>query len=746
MQKYHLARAIVVACGAGAGLVTVPSAADEQANGMNSMNSMSGVTEEIVVKASPLQKSPAELAQSSLVLSEQALQRQREATLGATLANQPGISASSFGAAVSRPVIRGLGGSRVQILEDGMAAVDASTISPDHAVAVHMHGAQQVEVLRGPAALLYGSGALGGVVNVVGEVAHDPSQDSETRLNVDYSTVNHGKTVGLEHHQYSESLDWHIDASQMSADEYRVPSDGGEVHQEEDGSLEYHRAEAATLDNSDIDHSRELGLGGQYRFDNGHVGVSVGYLDSAFGLPGHSHDDEDAEEADTAAEEEGDARVDLEQWRLHLEGYWESPIAAVKSISTHLAYTDYQHSEGHTGGHDHDEADTGAAEETPEHGMTTFKRKVTDVRIELTLEELAGWQQVVGGQGSSQDFSALGDEALVPETATQTLALFWMGERMLGDWSVELGSRLDYTRIDPEGGLALQEDDTSSVCGMTATDYQRQEFPDVSLSLGLIRDFMLGNSEGWQFASSLTSARRAPAAEELYSCGAHDSTLAYEIGNPELTSEQALNVDLGIGKGDGDWQGSLSVYRNRINHYIYSDAQTDAAGWLLVDDLQAYRFEQADAVLQGAELQVFWQLQESLRWSWLADRVRGEFRAGGYLPRMPADRLGTGLDWQQDAINGDGWNGFVLLTRNFRQDRLAQYETESSGLSETPTAAFTLLNAGVGYAAQLTDWRWQVDLKGSNLLDETVRYHTSYVKDKFPQPGRGASLGLTVSF
>ena len=688
------------------------------------------------VTATPTNQSQAELVQPALVLSGEQLDRQRADSLGETLAQQPGVSSSSFGAAVGRPVIRGLGGARVKVLQSGMEAMDASSVSPDHAVAVHTHGARQIEVLRGPATLLYGNGAFGGVVNVVDDrVPHADDHDgSETQLRLGVNSVNDGRELAIRHEGKQQRWHWHLDAAASRSDDYRIPAEAGEIHREADGEVEQHDAEGKRLDNSDIEHNRQLTLGGSYELGGGsHIGLAASYLESAFGLPGHGHAEEH-EEAGAAEEhhqQEGPARVDLQQSRIDLDALIMRPFTAAQSLNVQLAVTDYEHSEGHAEVHDEaQQADAGHEE----HAPTTFSNQAQDLRLELVLEPLAGVSHVFGTQLTNKQFSAMGGEALVPETDSQDLALFWLAETQWRDTTLELGARLDAVSHDPD-----QPGSVAAECGFSSRDVNHKAFTNHSLSLGLIHN--LGH--GWQLAGSLTSAQRAPAVEELFSCGAHESTLSYDIGNPELKEEQALNVDLSLRKNSGRFTTGLSVYQNQIDDFIYQNAVVENGALLQLEELQAYQFQQQQATLTGAELQMAYDLADYWQLTAMADSVRGKLKNGDYLPRLPADRVALGVNFE--SLN---WGAFAQHMLVAKQDRLASFGRAADGseLQENATDSYQQLGAGVSYRISSAVAEYRIDLSGTNLLNEDIRYHSSFVKDRVAQPGRGVRLGLTARF
>ncbi|WP_419812528.1 TonB-dependent receptor [Bacterioplanoides sp.] len=704
------------------------------------------------VTATPTNQSQADIVQPTIVLTGEALDRQRAESLGDTLGQQPGVHNSSYGTAVGRPVIRGLGGARVKVLQSGLEAVDASSVSPDHAVAVHLHDAKQVEVLRGPASLLYGNGAFGGVVNVVDDRIPSTQEDDgvETNVRLGANSVNDGQEIALSNQGKSGAWRWHAAASESKAEEYRIPREAGEIEREENGEIERRDAEGKRLENSDVDHNRQFSLGGSYEFGNGNlVGIAVSHMDSEFGLPGHGHEDEHEEEGEEHDEEEGEehgheeeegpARVDLESTRVDLAGLFNNPFAGAESLTVKLALTDYEHTEGHEEAHgeeehDEDEEHEEGEEHEEEHGPTTFKNKSQDLRVELVLEEMLGMTHVVGSQISYSEFSAEGEEALVPSTDTENLGLFWLGEKQIDDLTLNVGARFDSISHDPDNPGELD-----SACGFSAADVDKTDFSNHSVSLGLIQEL----SDGWQVAGSVTSAQRAPAAEELFSCGAHEATLSYDIGNPDLDEEQALNLDISVRKNSGALTGSLSIYRNQVDDFIFQNAVVEGGELLVEDGLQAYRFEQDEVTLTGVELQLAYQLNDAFELTALADGVRGKLDNDDYLPRMPADRFGLGVNFESA-----GWSAYAQHMFVAKQDRTATFGVDDQGaeIEEIETDSYQLLTAGVGYLITTQSAEYRIDLQGNNLLNEEVRYHTSFVKDLTPQPGRGFKLAFNARF
>ena len=671
------------------------------------------------VTATATNKAAVDIAQPATVLAGEELERQRAVSLGETLSQQAGIANSSYGIAVGRPVIRGLGGGRVKILQNGIDTLDASAISPDHAVAAHTHGAKQIEVLRGPATLLYGTDAFGGVVNVVDDrIPHDDQQheggllNSETEVSLRYDSVNGGRDLGLSNEGSSGDLHWHLDLSQYSSQDYEIPDIDEEHEEDGDGHDEEEHGDESRLENSDIRENRDIVAGFSYALESGHVGIALSRTESNFGIPGHGHeeehdddDDADADGDEHGHEEEGGARIDMEQTRVDIDGLFRKPFAAAEQLSVRVGLNDYQHKEIEGG-------ETG----------TKFERNGYEGRAELTFTEVAGIRNVAGIQISQDTFSAEGEEAFVPETDSTATGVFWLGETTLGGFTFEGGLRVDQVTRSPETPEALDAE-----CPLTADQYEDRDFTNTSVSAAVIRP--LGSD--WQVSGSLTSASRAPATQELFSCGAHAATSTYEIGNPDLDSEKALNADISLRKVQGDLTAALSVYQNNIQDFIYEQATGAEA-----DGLPVFLYVQEDATFVGAELSLGYQLTDEFLLTALADQVSGKLddvAGNDNVPRMPADRFGAGIEYQTAS-----WNANLNWINVAKQDDAAANETDTDG--------YQLVNAGVSYQWLLPSSEYRVSLYGTNLLDEEIRYSTSFVKDLVPQPGRGFSLSVAASF
>ena len=639
----------------------------------------------VVVSASGLGKQSHEMTMPVAVMEGQELVMRREATLVETLQGLPGVHSSSFGAGAARPVIRGLDGARVKVLSDGVELLDASTISPDHAVVSEPLLAERIEVLKGPATLLYGGGAIGGVVNVIDRKVptHVPEKGYEGELELRANSVANegagvfGITAG------SGNFAVRAEGAKRQADEYEIP---GSPNRQE-GS--YNDTDSFTLGASFIG---ERGyLGAAYTEQNNRYGLLAHEhadchthgRDWHCGGHGHSHDHD---------EEHGAVPyVDMQQKRWDLRGELGDPLPGFELARLRVGHSNYQHEEIEGG----------------EVG-TRFDNDATDARLELTHQPLFGWRGVVGAQSLRRDFEAAGEEAYVPPTLTRNHGVFLLEEYTAGAWRYELGLRHEWQDIDADG--------------QRNTDHK-----GTSVSAGAVWTFAPQYSLGF----SLSRSQRLPTAEELYAYGPHAASRTVELGNIELDEETSHNAELTLRKFAGRTTFSFSLFRNQVDDFIFAaDTGKDIGG-----GYREIEYRQQDAVLTGAEGEVRFQATDATAFTLFGDHVRGKLRdGGGDLPRIPADRLGVRLDQSfTPALNGQ-----LEFYRVQRQDDLADYETETGG--------YNMLGAGLSYAGSLKQSDYLIYLKGNNLLDEKARQHTSFIKDDVLLPGRNLTVGVRLAF
>lgn len=627
------------------------------------------------------------------------LVRLRESTLGETLGRLPGITSSHFGAGASRPVIRGMDGPRVKILSDGAEIQDASTISPDHAVAFEPVLAERVEVLRGPSALAYGGGAVGGVVNILDRKIPTamPANGLEGSAELRANSAAKERTGAFEFTTGTGNIALHLEGVKRNADDYRVGKDWSEGRKVL-GS--YKDTDTGTVGLSWI---------GQ----NGYIGAAFTRERTEYGIPGHSHafhdchphgdhlhcgGHEEEEEAghdhdhDHDHEHEEVPVVKLTSDRWDVRGEYRNPVAGIERVRVRASFTDYVH----------DELEEGTV-------STSFRNKGHDGRLEFVHAPLAGWRGVFGLQTTRRDFSAAGEEAYVPPTLTQKHAAFLTEEYKLQDWRFEAGLRHEWQDIKVDAP------------GLRDTDAR-----GTSVSVGAVWKL----AREYSLRASVARSHRLPTAEELYADGAHLATSTYEVGNQNLDKETSNNVDLTLRKFAGDTTFSLSGYHNRVDNYIYAHTLDNHEGFQLVE------YAQRDATFTGLEGEVKQKLSSALSATLFGDYVRARFDEGDgsrNLPRIPARRLGVKLDgeWNQ-------WHGMVEFYRVGKQDKVADYESA--------TAGYNMLNLGTHYATRIGGIPAQFYARLNNVTDKLAYNHTSFIKNAAPLTGRNLTAGVRIMF
>lgn len=672
--------------------------------------------EEVVVTATPLARDVTEMSQSATVMSGTALAREVANNIGDTLSRVPGVSNASFGQNVGRPVIRGLQGARIGVFNDNMSASDASAVSQDHAVSVEPFLADQVEVLRGPATLLYGSGSIGGVVNIVtNTIPKDiPEETFSGRAMIQGDTAADQQFAAGRIDFGLSSFVFHANAFYRRTDDYEIPGNAElfpeEDHDEHDEHEEHeeHEEQGDTLENSFLDNDGGA-IGGSWIGENWHFGLSYTTYDSNYGIPGghHAHHesendaehDHEGEEHDHEAEEEH-VTIGLESNRLDGELVGTNPFAGFEKFKLRFADTGYEHTEF----------------EGEEVG-TVFESDTTDARLELRHNPWGEWKGAFGLQYTDRDFSAIGAEAFAPPSNTTTNAIFWVESFERGEWAVDLGVRYEDVDVRPQHSDPAQAAPEPS------------GFKPLSASVGTIWHV----TEGSHLSFNLSHVERAPTDQELFASGPHIATSTYEVGDPNLETESNVHMEGSYRVHAGRFTGAITVYMDMYNDFIF---QRDTG--LIEHGFPVRLWSHQDADFIGGELELRYDFGHTRTGHWqvfgFADTVRGKFADNSNVPRMPPKRIGFGLDWDHYS-----WVGSATWIHASSHKDLADYET--------PTPGYDLLNAELSYLVPIgARSEWELYLKGHNLLDEDVRNSTSFLKDQAPQIGRNLIFGVRTRF
>jgi iron complex outermembrane receptor protein len=653
-----------------------------------------GEIAKVVVTANPFHKGETEqILLPAKVLSGDELRDKMGNSLGETLSSELGVSSSAFGAGSSRPIIRGLEGARVKMLENGMAVSDVSGLSNDHAVAAEGAVAHQIEILRGPAALLYGSGAIGGLVNVVNErippaLEPKPTGQAEAR----YSTVDRGNALSGTIDGAAGKLALHLDANSRRSGDYKIP--GSRVEGDPASG-------SGRLPNSGT-REKGGGFGTSYIDSWGYVGASVSGMDNRYGVPS----------------DEG-AVIDQHQTRYDIDSLFKNPLPGIDSAKFKAGYTDYRHAELGEG-------------DVPE---VEFKNRALETRAEMVHKPLGGWHGTFGVQTELTHFSAtgaLGEEAdeheeaeeddeghqhghdTVPATRSKSTAGFLVEEKEWGPVRVNAGVRLERVERKPVTGLD-------------------RSFSLQSGALGALWSFTPGYAAGL----TVSRAQRAPTTEELYSEGPHHATITFDLGDPDLRKETSRNVELSVQKTSGLLRWKANLFHNSISDFIYGHVTgrtVDDEGHD-GDELRERVFSQGDATVRGVEAEIEYNPHaQGLNGRLFADTSHGDLKNAGSLPLQPASRVGATIGYRSA-----NWRAGATWIHARSQDRLASFES-------TPTGSYNQLNANLSYTQKLKDVDLTWFLLAKNLLNDEIRVSTSLLKDVSPLAGRSFVFGVRAKF
>jgi iron complex outermembrane recepter protein len=646
----------------------------------------------VVITGNPL--GGGDVAAPSSVLSGNGLVLRRGSSLGETLDNLPGVSSSYFGPNANRPVIRGQDGDRIRVLNNAGASIDASSLSFDHAVPIDPLVVERIEVLRGPAALLYGGSAVGGVVNAIdNRIPKAPlsglSGSAETRLGgaANERALSALMEVG------GAGFALHVDAFKRNTSDLRVPTFDRPL---DDGSFERRTRVVNSA-------SRAQGgsVGASWVTEQGYVGASVDAYRNNYGIVA-----------------EDDVGIQMRRDKLALAGEWRFANGYLSAVRAQAGATDYQHQEV---------AGDGTV-------GTTFKTRGGDGRFEIVHRTVplgsVKLDGTAGAQFESSAFSALGEEAFVPKTHSRQAALFVLGRLAWDEWGhVSAGVRTEQATVRSEGDT----DPDKTQFGPA----QSRRFAPRSASLAGV----LNVNSAWQISSSFSYTERAPTSYELYANGVHAATAAFERGNTQQARERGNNLDLALAWRAADSRVKLSVFESRFSNYVILNATgeadfVDAAG----KAFPVFEFQGVGARLYGTEVEA------SVRaWAGAAgkldidgklDLVRGNQQSTGEaLPRLAPLRASAGLNWESGA-----WTARAEVQHASTQNRVPS--------TDVATAGWTLVNLSTSYSIKLGDndalFFAKLQNAGNRLAYSASTIGT--VRPLSPLPGRGLVLGMRLGF
>jgi iron complex outermembrane receptor protein len=639
--------------------------------------------DKVVVESSALQDTLFNSTQSVSVLTGRDLDEKARNNLGDTLAQEPGITSSSFGPGAGRPVIRGIGGDRIRILENGVGTLDISNVSPDHAVTVESTLVDRIEVVRGPASLLYGTSAVGGVVNVFDNRIAEKMIDKPITGTAEIrgESVDRTRAGVLSLDAPAGPFVFHFDGFKRRSDDYDIPGFARTGDKRANEEIEYDEPRGKVpFSATDSDN---ITLGSSYIFDKGFVGAAVSEYNSLYGVPNG----------------EPEISVDARRRRVDVRGGVKDTGGFIESAVTKVGIVDYDHTEY----------------EGSEAG-TKFRQNGIDARIDLNHREVSSVRGAWGLQLQDSDFEAVGEEAFQPPTDTTTYSVFGLEELLVSDdLTLQLGGRYDWNRLSSQG-FDVSDSDNDDV-----------DLNTFSQSAGAVWDFI----PDYALALSVAHTERAPTGQELFANGPHVATGAFEIGDADLGIERSLGTDLTLRKKEGTFRGFVGGFYNRFWDYISLNPTGNEE-----DGLPVYAFQAVNADFFGFESQVAYFLVdrpgEELSFDIQPDYVWAQDRDNDdSLPRITPFRVTFGGTY----YNKDLLRARLEAQQVFAQNRTADYETSTDG--------YTMLNL---YLSKELGDGVELFVRGSNLLSEKARNHVSFIKDVAPLPGASAMAGVRVRF
>jgi iron complex outermembrane receptor protein len=609
-------------------------------------------------------------------------------TLGDTLDRQPGVSTTFFGQGASRPVLRGLGAERVQVLTNGIGVIDVSAASPDHQAAADGIDAEKIEILRGPAALAYGGQAIGGVVNVIDGLLPEalPDRKYSADLMAAYNSVSEGTELAGRFQGVQGPLVLTLSASQRDFGDYDIPGFAKSAYLRSEPG-----ADAGAKDSLPNSFTQTQSYAGGLGWvgDNAYLGFVARQQSATYGLPG---------------EEEESPFIDLEQNRYDVRGGVKLDTAFLKEIKGSVSTADYSHTEF----------------EGPGEPGTRYDTNGTEARVE-TSHELGILKGAIGVDYSDKTLDAFGDEAFITKTDSNSFGGFVYET---ADWANGFGL---------EGGARIEQAKRKNMSGDA-------DFDLFSASLGAHQHW----ENGWFVGVQASHTERAPNESELYADGLHLATEQYEVGDSNLDKEKGLNLEATARWESEQASFGVNVFRTKFDGFVYlapGSVDHGTGPETEIEGLPVYQFLQQDATFTGAEIYGKAYLPEGLlKADWTLDGgidvVSGELDAGGNVPYLPPLTVNAGAtaDWQL-------WSAGAHVT-------WADDQTDA-GAGDYPTDGYTQLDlradlklSELGYGREGTS----LFIDARNVTDEEIRYSTSVLKDKLPAPGRNIRVGVRATF
>ena len=706
--------------------------------------------EEVIVSSSLIDQAASEIPNPLHVMSGNDISNNASKSLGETLNDLLGVSSSDYGSGVGQPIIRGMSGSRVKILDNGLVNRDVSGLGADHINDVDLSNVQQIEVVRGPSSLLYTNGTIGGIVNIVDNSIAQEDVQRLAKIGLETQSVNDGDAQTIFYQNNLNDINISFSYKDSSFGDFNVPN-GSIIHIEEEGHQEHEdheehdeqEEELGYLVNSDFA-SESLKFGASKTGDWGFIGFSLANIESLYGIPYHGDEHDEHEDEEEVHEEHEGERIfsTTDSDKFDLRGSLNINGNFLSSVDFFFRDSDYVLTEQHAQeDEEHDE------HEGHSKGSTTFANDSVEAGLifDLSNDQLS---QKVSLNFVDEDNSVRGAEAFMNPASRDELTFGYFASRDFDVFHVDFGIRFD--NIDSEGSVSSAHEENNEKNEVHDEDHEEMEtsFFDKSFSnSSLAFNFSKSLNDFIDLDIGFASVERAPSAVELFMNGAHLATGRFEVGNANLNSEKSNNIDFTLNFNYDNFFASATVFNNDVDNYIYLKDETEEeheehdenheeghdehAGLILANYLQQ------DAEFDGYEIEfgnTIMLLSGELTFSFGRDDLSGEFSRGGNIPRLNPARNIFKLKYFKDDMS---------IGLNFKDVE----KQNNIGANEIVTPGYQMFNANLTKSINLgNEGELTLTFFGNNLLDELARNHSSFVKSQVPLPGRNYGLKFNFKF
>ena len=709
--------------------------------------------EEVVVTASLTNQNASDLVDPLHVVDGDDISTGGVLSLGDTLDELLGVHSADFGSAVGQPVIRGMSGSRVRILENGVVVRDVAAIGPDHANDINLLNTEQIEVVRGPSSLLYANGAAGGVVNIVDNsiAKTDLSTFPVVSVGLETQSVNNGEVKDFSYQANHSGFNVTFATSDAVMENYELP--GGALFPEEHHDEDHHDSEGDEdhaeeslrfLANSDVENTNTK-FGVSRTGDWGYLGFSYAENEGTFGIPFHveahgEHDEDHADSEEEHDEHEGERIFStIDSNKFDIKGSLvTNNFGPINNVDFSFRDTSYSHVEAHAeeeGHHDEDHSESeedGHGEEEP----TLFETDATEFGLIFDVSSNDVVRKIVVNI-ADQDSSIVGEEAFMRPVSAKETTLGFFTSKDFGTYTIDFGLRAD--DISRSGSVAHHDEDHADDEGEEEIEFYNLDTNTLSAALNFDQKF----SDNLSVNLGLSSFERAPDVVELFMNGPHLATGRFEMGDPDLNNEVSRNIDLTFNYQMDNMYATFAYFQNSVSDYIYlrdeehDEDHHDSEGEEEHEGLMHAEFVQQDASLNGYEFEVgaVYQIGNgTLDLSIGRDVVEGKLDAGGFIPRMAPSR-----NFMSASYNENDYTFSILL-----KDVADHLDVAEEG--ETMTEGYKMLNLKLVKDISVYGADLRVAAFANNALDQVARNSTSFAKDAVPLPGRNIGLNLRFSY